>query len=145
MLRIIMLSTMLLLCQTQWEIQEDIPLGQTTVTYKAFKDAWIVSFVDTAISSALRYTIAIPQICTSTCPTTALNYMGINCAEVNNLLMDPAWFNEMAVSDIQHHTQCPRSFANWEEAQYLLGATNIHSSFYITMPTALTIHNDQRF
>ncbi|NBV32054.1 MAG: hypothetical protein EBR93_05920, partial [Bacteroidetes bacterium] len=48
----------------------------------------------------------------------------------------------MAVMDIGQHTQCPRSFGNWNDAQYLLGAINLRSTIYITMPTSLTIHND---
>lgn len=138
---VLLISTM---AMAQWEIQEDIPLGSTSVTYKPFRDAWVVSF-DISTSTALRYTLAIPQICTSSCHVASLNYMGLNCAEVNNLLLDPAWFNEMAVSDIGEKTQCPRSFANWNEAQYLLGAVNLRSTIYMTMPTALTIHNDFTF
>lgn len=128
----------------QWEIQEDIPLGSTSVSYKPFRDAWVVSFGTSTLSPS-KYTIAIPQLCISTCPVNSLNYMGLNCAEVNNLLLDPSWFNEMAKSDIMHNTQCPRSFGNWNEAQYLLGAVNLRSTLYITMPTALTIHNDATF
>jgi hypothetical protein len=125
----------------QWEIQEDISLGRSTVSYKPFRDAWVVSF-DIDKSMPLKYTIAIPQLCRSSCHVASLNYLGLNCGEVNNLLLDPAWFNEMAVSDIGQVTQCPHSFNIWNDAQYVLGAVDLRSTIYMTIPTALTIHND---
>jgi len=44
------------------------------------------------------------------------------CSSVTALLLEEAWFNENAETDIESASSCPKSFANAADAQILLGS-----------------------
>ena len=67
------------------------------MVYKRFRDAWTVSFDDTPVA----YSLLVPQLCqTSACELGQIHFPHLSCAAVNALLLDPAWFNENAATDI---------------------------------------------
>ena len=129
----------------QWAIPEDIALSQARVIYKRFKDVWMVSFDDSP-GDAMTHTLVIPQLCRGTdseCTLGQINFAHVSCTTINMLLLDPAWYNENAATDIGDSTVCPLSFSDYFDAQVLLGSVMPEPFLFVTMPTTLTIHNNE--
>jgi hypothetical protein len=125
--------------RAQWDISEDAALGSARVTYKRFRDAWTVTFDDTPIA----YSLLVPQLCqSSACNVGQIHFPHLSCDAVSALLLDPAWFNENAASDIATSDQCPASFVAPMEAQVLLGSVMPEPFVYVSVPASLTIHNN---
>jgi hypothetical protein len=125
----------------QWDIPEDVPLGTARVGYQRHRDVWVVTFDSGA---PVKYTYLIPQVCRADgCSVGQIAFPHLTCASVNTLLLDPAWYNENAASDVVRAEHCPRSFANPFDAQVLVGSVCPEPFVYVSVPTTLTIHNNE--
>lgn len=139
---------MLIVCSAcavnaQWDIPEDVPLGSARVIYKGYKDIWVVTFDDGA---PLAYTYLVPQLCraeASECSHGQIIFSHLTCASINTLLLESSWFNENAATDIVDNQACPKSFADAHDAQVLMGSVMPEPFVYVSVPTALTVHNNE--
>lgn len=125
-------------------MQEELSLGAASVSYKAFKDVWVVTF-DGPLHSPMYYTWAIPQICLPEaleCRLGQISFAHVSCEKIRELLLDPVWFNENAATDIEGAGACPSSFVDEQNSQVLVGSVMPESFVYVTVPMSLVIHNN---
>lgn len=127
----------------QWNIVEDVSLGSPQVVYKSFKDAWVVTFERAHTES---YDLLVPQLCVGKeCELGQIQFSHVSCTSVTTLLIDAAWFNENAQSDIVGSDGCLLSLQDMDNAQILLGSVMPEPYLYVSVPTSITIHNNETF
>lgn len=131
----------------QWDIHEDVALGDAKVSYKSFKDTWMVTF-ENKNRDPIKYTLVVPQLCLPSmggCSVGQISFSHLTCQGLNTILTEAPWFNENVAHDIGDVTECPLSFSDMKGAQVLFGRVMPESFVHVEFPTSISIYNNETF
>ena len=133
------------LSEAQWDIHEDVALGEAKVAYKAFRDTWMVTF-DNKHRDPIKYTLVVPQLCLpsiSGCSVGQISFSLLTCQGLYAILTEAPWFNENVASDMKDDTTCPLSFSDMRGAQALFGHVMPEAFLHVEFPTSISIYNNE--